>query len=84
MQKEKLVGQRVCLAKDLRLDEETVLHKGSTGKVFSETPNKHFLSVAFDGTEHLKLDEFHGFVYCMMSELYFPDSNLGYNQKCFK
>lgn len=74
MNKKKLARKRVVLA---QTDSLNSLCKGMTGITANFTAVDGSLIVLFDGRE----EPMGGFV---ESDLYFPDSNLGYNQKCFQ
>lgn len=73
MQKETLIGKRVAIWSEAFGST----YNGHTGEIVEVEAGKKYGNVF-----KVKLDKFDSLVF-FENELYFPDSPLGYNQKCF-
>lgn len=75
--KEKLINERVAIA----TSDQFGVCKGMTGKIVGKFRARMF-DVELDC--EVKMDGGNKILAFLESELYFPNSPLGYNQKCFQ
>lgn len=78
MQKKKLIGKRVALAKAV-----CTFNKGQTGKI-TAIGGTMTIFVKFDGDERGCQEYKEKGFPIFLDELYFQDNIDGYNQKCFQ